>query len=72
MSASEKALSAVKMVFTYQERMDAIAASIASVSERLERLADSHANLRDRVSRIEGAIDGYNMAQSAQKRLPKD
>lgn len=65
MSGADKALTAIKAILNYQERMDGLDAKLAGLSDAVTRLAESHASLRDRVSRIEGMIEGAAMARGA-------
>ena len=56
MSATERALDALKAVFTYRQQMADLRADLKELGESMRALANSHAQLRDRVSRIEGYL----------------
>ncbi len=68
MSATEKALGAIKAVLTLKEQLDALGRDMAGLNARLSGLATAHGDLRDRVSRLEGVIEGAAMA-SRQRRI---
>lgn len=62
MSATEKALGAIKTVLTLKEQLDGLGRDMAGLNGRLSGLAMAHGDLRDRVSRLEGVIEGAAMA----------
>jgi hypothetical protein len=68
MSASERALNAIKTIFTLKEQVDGLGRDIAAMNTRVSRLAEAHGGLRDRVSRLEGIIEGAAMA-ARQRRI---
>jgi len=68
MSAGERALNAVKTIFTLKEQVDGLGRDIAAMNTRVSRLAEAHGELRDRVSRLEGIIEGAAMA-ARQRRI---
>ena len=68
MSAGEKAIGAIKTIFTLKEQLDGLARDMTAMNQRLARLAEAHGDLRDRVSRLEGVIEGAAMA-TRQRRI---
>ncbi|WP_294189329.1 hypothetical protein [uncultured Sphingomonas sp.] len=68
MSAGERALNAIKTIFTLKEQIDGLGRDIAAMNTRVSRLAEAHGELRDRVSRLEGIIEGAAMA-ARQRRI---
>jgi hypothetical protein len=68
LSAGEKALGAVKMMFTLKDQLDGLGRDMAALNLRVSGVAESHGALRDRVSRLEGVIEGASMA-SRQRRI---
>ncbi|WP_019515540.1 hypothetical protein [Sphingomonas sp. Mn802worker] len=68
MSAGERALNAIKTIFTLKEQVDGLGRDIAAMNTRVSRLAEAHGELRDRVSRLEGIIEGAAMA-ARQRRI---
>jgi len=68
MSAGDRALNAIKTIFTLKEQIDGLGRDIAAMNMRVSRLAESHGELRDRVSRLEGIIEGAAMA-ARQRRI---
>ncbi len=68
MSAGERALNAIKTIFTLKEQVDGLGRDIAAMNAQVSRLAEAHGGLRDRVSRLEGIIEGAAMA-ARQRRI---
>jgi vacuolar-type H+-ATPase catalytic subunit A/Vma1 len=68
MSAGDRALNAIKTIFTLKEQVDGLGRDIAAMNTRVSRLAEAHGELRDRVSRLEGIIEGAAMA-ARQRRI---
>lgn len=68
MSAGERALNAIKTIFTLKEQVGGLGRDIAAMNTRVSRLAEAHGELRDRVSRLEGIIEGAAMA-ARQRRM---
>ncbi|MBW6524712.1 hypothetical protein KZ810_14505 [Sphingomonas sp. RHCKR47] len=68
MSAGERALNAIKTIFTLKEQVDGLGRDIVAMNTRVSRLAEAHGELRDRVSRLEGIIEGAAMA-ARQRRI---
>ena len=68
MSATGKALTAIKAILTIKEQLDALGRDVAALNARLSGLATARADLRDRVSRLEGVIEGAALA-ARQRRI---
>jgi len=69
MSTADRALDAVKGVFTYREQIANLRQDLKDLGASMRDLAASHAQLRDRVSRIEGYLG--RVGQSDLPRLPQ-
>jgi hypothetical protein len=68
MSATDRALDAMKSVFTYREQIASLRQDLTELGSSMRALANSHAQLRDRVSRIEGYLGRVGDADL--RRLP--
>ena len=75
MSAFDRIYTGLKSVMTMNERFDRIDGQLRGLSDDIGQLAASHAELAQRVARVEGVLEGVEMAtaprRSGTRRLEK-
>jgi hypothetical protein len=72
MSAIGDAFAGLRKVLLMQENIERLEKNFEKLSADLIRTRDYAASIEQRVARVEGVVEGYGRAMSAQPRLPQD